>query len=144
MGKRDPLALSSPRVLFFQTAHSLRAAIWSGELHARCIRVPPRCQYCSTFVSVRRGLPRKGFSLVQAYGGPFGCGALEEFPRQNTKTGLGIFSNRMDSIARRMDLCNARLVARAKIREVGRVARNALAEKTELDSPTVTAYAMTL
>jgi len=55
MGKRDPLALSSPRVLFFQTAHSLRAAISSGELHARCIRVPPRCQYCSTFVSVRRG-----------------------------------------------------------------------------------------
>ena len=50
----------------------------------------------------------------------------------------------MDSIARRMDLCNARLVARAKIREVGRVARKALAEKTELDSPTVTAYAMTL
>jgi len=31
MGKRDPLALWSPRVLFFQTAVSLSAAIWSGE-----------------------------------------------------------------------------------------------------------------
>jgi hypothetical protein len=50
----------------------------------------------------------------------------------------------MDSIARRMDLCNAKLIARAKIPELGRVARNALAEKTELDSPTVTAYAMTM
>jgi hypothetical protein len=64
MGKRDPLALSSPRVLFFQTAHSIRAVIWSGELHARCIRVQPRCQYCSTLVSVKRGF---GYAQGAAY-----------------------------------------------------------------------------
>jgi hypothetical protein len=45
MGKRDPLALSSPRVLFFQTAHSIRAVIWSG-------RVTRAVHTCAAAVSV--------------------------------------------------------------------------------------------
>ncbi len=63
MGKRDPLALWSPRVLFFQTAVSLSAAIWSGEYTPGAYVCRPLVQYRSTLVSVRRGFGYAQLSL---------------------------------------------------------------------------------